>query len=124
MVRHLFADRVAFHAGEAGIAPGIRVLPARGHTAGLQIVAVDTARGPVLLVSDAAHLYANLVHEIPFPIVVDVPAYLDALRRIRAMAPLTHIVPGHDPLVLDLYPSAGEGIARVDLEPGDMGAVA
>jgi glyoxylase-like metal-dependent hydrolase (beta-lactamase superfamily II) len=117
MVRHLFADRVVFHSGGAEIAPGIRVHQARGHTAGLQIVEVATARGPVLLVSDAAHLYANLVREVPFPIVVDVPAYLDALRRIRAMAPLTHIIPGHDPLVLDLFPSAGEGIARVDLDP-------
>ncbi len=124
MVRHLFADRVVFHSGDATIAPGIRVHLAHGHTAGLQIVEVETQRGALFLVSDAAHLYANLVREIPFPIVVDVPAYLDALRRIRAMAPLDRIIPGHDPLVLDLYPSDGEGIARLDLEPiGDLGAI-
>ncbi len=48
---------------------------------------------------------------------IDVEAYLAALDRIAAMAPLTHIIPGHDPLVLELFPQEGEGIARVDLDP-------
>jgi glyoxylase-like metal-dependent hydrolase (beta-lactamase superfamily II) len=120
MVRHVFADRVVFHDGNGIIAPEVAVHYAGGHTRGLQIVEVATARGPVILASDAAHLYANLVRRIPFPIVVDIPAYLDALDRIEAMAPSRrHIVPGHDPLVLALFP-AEEGardVARVDLEP-------
>jgi glyoxylase-like metal-dependent hydrolase (beta-lactamase superfamily II) len=120
MVRHIFAERVVFHEGSEAIAPGIVVHDAVGHTAGLQIVEVDTARGPVILASDAAHLYLNLVRRIPFPIVVDIPAYLAALDKIDAMAPArSHIIPGHDPLVLSLFP-AEEGasdIARVDLAP-------
>jgi glyoxylase-like metal-dependent hydrolase (beta-lactamase superfamily II) len=120
MVRHVFAERVVFHEGSETIAPGIQVHDAFGHTAGLQIVEVDTVRGPVILASDAAHLYANLVRRIPFPIVVDIPAYLAALDRIDALAPSrSHIVPGHDPLVLSLFP-AEQGvadIARVDLAP-------
>ena len=120
MVRRVFADRVAFHSGSATIASGVQVHHVGGHTAGLQIVEVSAQRGPVILASDAAHLYANLVRRIPFPIVVDIPAYLEALDRIADMVPSNaHIVPGHDPLVLTLFP-AEEGcrdVARVDLEP-------
>jgi len=120
MVRHVFAERVRFHDGSAAIAPGIEVHFAGGHTAGLQIVHVVTGRGLVVLASDAAHLYANLVRRIPFPIVVDIPAYLTALDRIASSVPgPSHVIPGHDPLVLELFP-AEEGcsdVARVDLTP-------
>jgi glyoxylase-like metal-dependent hydrolase (beta-lactamase superfamily II) len=120
MVRRVFADRVVFHAGSSTIASGVQVHHVGGHTAGLQIVEVSTQRGPVILASDAAHLYANFTRRIPFPIVVDIPAYLDALDRLDALAPShSHIVPGHDPLVLALFP-AEQGctdVARVDLEP-------
>lgn len=119
MVHLLFGERLVFHAGDAQIAPGVtlRLLP--GHTAGLQAVEVVTARGNVILASDVCHLYANLVRQTPFPIVVDVPAYLDAHRRLRALAPsLDHIVPGHDPLVLSAFPpGAAADVARVDLPP-------
>jgi glyoxylase-like metal-dependent hydrolase (beta-lactamase superfamily II) len=117
MVRLLFGERLVFHAGDAQIAPGVTLRFLPGHTAGLQAVEVATARGPVLLASDVCHLYANLVRETPFPIVVDVPAYLDALRRLRALAPsLDHIIPGHDPLILRAFPSgSAPDVARVDL---------
>jgi len=119
MIHLLFGDRVAFHNGDELFAPGItlRLLP--GHTTGLQAVEVSTARGPVLLASDVAHLYANLARSVPFPIVIDVPAYLEAHRRLRALAPgLDHIIPGHDPLVLTAFPAgAAPDVARVDLPP-------
>lgn len=119
MVHLLFGDRVVFHDGDEDFAPGIvlRFLP--GHTAGLQGVEVSTARGPVLLASDVAHLYANLVREMPFPIVVDVPAYLDSHKRLFALAPgIDHIIPGHDPLVLTAFPAgSAPDVSRVDLAP-------
>ncbi len=119
MVHLLFGDRVVFHEGDDALAPGItlRLLP--GHTAGLQAVEVSTARGAVLLASDVAHLYANLVRRTPFPIVVDVPAYLEAHRRLQALAAgLDHIIPGHDPLVLTAFPAGtAPDVARVDLPP-------
>ncbi len=119
MVRLLFGERLVFHVGDQPIAEGVMLRTLNGHTAGLQGVEVATARGPVILASDACHLYANLVRDMPFPIVVDVPAYLDALRRLRALAPgLDHIIPGHDPLVLNAFPpGAAPDIARVDLPP-------
>jgi glyoxylase-like metal-dependent hydrolase (beta-lactamase superfamily II) len=119
MVRLLFGERLIFHDGDAQIARGITLRTLAGHTAGLQGVEVATARGPVILASDACHLYANLVRTMPFPIVVDVPAYLDALSRLRSIAPgLDHIIPGHDPLVLKAFPPGGAAdVARVDLAP-------
>ena len=40
------------HDGEAEILPGVRLLPAPGHTAGHQIVVVETDEGPVVLGGD------------------------------------------------------------------------
>jgi glyoxylase-like metal-dependent hydrolase (beta-lactamase superfamily II) len=119
MIHLLFGERLVFHGGDAALVTGVTLRTLHGHTAGLMGVEVATARGPVLLASDAAHLYANLVRRLPFPIVVDVPAYLDAHRRLFALAGgLDHIVPGHDPLVLAAFPSgAASDVARVDLPP-------
>jgi len=119
MVRLLFGERLVFHAGDAELRPGITLRFLPGHTAGLQAVEVATQRGPVILASDVCHLYANLLRHTPFPIVVDVPAYLDALRRLRALAPsLDHIIPGHDPLVLRAFPAgSAPDVSRVDLPP-------
>jgi glyoxylase-like metal-dependent hydrolase (beta-lactamase superfamily II) len=119
MVHLLFGERLVFHDGDAELAPGVMLRSLHGHTAGLMGVEVMTARGPVILASDACHLYANLVREMPFPIVVDVPKYLDSHRRLKALVPsLGHIIPGHDPLVLTAFPDgAAPDVARVDLPP-------
>jgi glyoxylase-like metal-dependent hydrolase (beta-lactamase superfamily II) len=121
MVRNVFDGRVRFHDGVAELAPGLTLHKVGGHTKGLQVVRVLTRRGWVVLASDAAHLYANLEREHPFPIVVDVDEYLEAFRTIRGLADSdAHIVPGHDPLVLARYPAAKPGLAdivRLDAEP-------
>jgi glyoxylase-like metal-dependent hydrolase (beta-lactamase superfamily II) len=57
MVRKVFAGRVVFHDGTEQIAPGITVHKIGGHSKGLQCVRVKTARGHVVLASDATHLY-------------------------------------------------------------------
>ena len=118
LVRQLYADRVVFHAGDVEFAPGIRLALAPGHTAGLTVVVCDTARGPVVLASDAAHLYANITRAIPFPIFVDEAAYAAAQNKVMALAggSLDHVIPGHDPLVLACFPCDND-IARVDLPP-------
>jgi glyoxylase-like metal-dependent hydrolase (beta-lactamase superfamily II) len=120
MVARVFRDRVVFHDGDAELAPGLTLHRVGGHTRGLQVVRVRTQRGWVVLASDAAHFYANWQQRRPFPIVESVPAYLDALQRIEALAESReHIIPGHDPLVLVRYPRAVPHIAdivRVDLD--------
>jgi glyoxylase-like metal-dependent hydrolase (beta-lactamase superfamily II) len=118
MVHRVFDGRVLFHDGESELAPGITLHHVGGHTKGLQVVRVSTARGPVVLASDAAHFYANFDQGRPFPIVESVSDYLEAHRRIRRLAGSdAHVIPGHDPAVLTRYPTAGEDIVRVDLPP-------
>ena len=119
VVRRVYGGRVRFHAGDAEIAPGISVHLIGGHTMGMQSVRVATRRGWVVLASDASHLYANMEQVRPFPIVFSVADMVAGFHRLRALADSpAHIVPGHDPLVLERYPApstALEGIvARLD----------
>ena len=49
------------HDGEVEILPGVRLLPAPGHTAGHQIVVVETDEGPVVLGGDVGgHSFEEL----------------------------------------------------------------
>ena len=124
MVRNVYAGRVEFHNGDAEIAPGFSVHHIGGHTDGLQAARIWTRVGWIVLASDASHLYANMDERKPFPIVADVMQMAEGWRKLRALASAPrHVVPGHDPLVMQRYPAAGpglEGIAvRLDAEPID-----
>ena len=114
IVRGVYQQRVAFYEGDAPFAPGIELIHVGGHTAGLQAVRVHTKRGWVVLASDAAHYYANLHQESPFPIIFHVGDMLEGFRRLvqRADSP-AHVVPGHDPLVRSLYPPWKEGDTEI-----------
>lgn len=117
MVRALYEERVRFHAGAGEVAPGVSVHHVGGHTDGLQMVRVATARGPLVLASDASHFYANMELGASFPIVFnlgDMAAGWGAARAL-ALGRADMVVPGHDPLVRAIYPevpgSAGETVA-------------
>lgn len=104
-VRRLYQGRVVFHQGEAEIADGVTVHLIGGHSGGLQSVRVRTEAGWLVLASDAAHFYENLHAGLPFPLVVDMAAMLDGFATLRRLASRPSlIVPGHDPLVRDLFP--------------------
>ena len=117
MVRRVYAGRVNFVDGDDEIAPGISLHHVPGHTRGLQCVRVETARGPVVLASDAAHFYANMERQNPFPILVDLAAMMESWRKLARLAgDQLRIVPGHDPLVMQRYPRlAAEGVEAVML---------
>jgi glyoxylase-like metal-dependent hydrolase (beta-lactamase superfamily II) len=122
MVRNVYAGRVVFHAGDATLVPGLSVHLVGGHTQGLQVVRLWTRVGWLVLASDASHYAENMNSGRPFPVVADVTAMVDGWRRLRELASdPRHIVPGHDPQVMQRYrpPSpALEGIAvRLDAEP-------
>ena len=124
MVRRIFDGRVVFHAGDDELYPGVTLHHLPGHTLGLQVVRVQTARGPVVLASDAIHFWANLQRAIPFPVVADVVAYLEALRKLQTLAPsIDHIIPGHDPEVLQRFvaEAGAPDIVRLDLAPTARG---
>ena len=119
MVRRAYAGRVRFHDGDAELHPGVSLHLIGGHTLGLQVVRVRTRRGWVVLASDASHFYANMEQERPFPIVWSVADMVAGYRRLGALADSrAHIIPGHDPLVMERYPAASQDtqgvIARLD----------
>ena len=122
MVRRVFADKVSFCEGSSQeIAPGIEVHHVGGHTAGLQVVRVATRVGWVVLASDASHFYANMEQERSHPIIHNHFDMLQGFRKLRELATSPqHIVPGHDPLVLQRYPASLVGseqwIARLDCQ--------
>jgi glyoxylase-like metal-dependent hydrolase (beta-lactamase superfamily II) len=122
MVRLVYGDRVVFHRGEDEIAPGISLHHVPGHTRGMQSVRVHTSRGFVVVASDAAHYYENIETETPFVTVENMYLMLEGYRQVRALADSdAHLVPGHDPEVLQRYPSPSEDlegiVARLDLSP-------
>jgi glyoxylase-like metal-dependent hydrolase (beta-lactamase superfamily II) len=119
VVRRLYEGRVRFHDGDAELHPGISLHLIGGHTMGLQVVRIATRRGWLVLASDASHFYANMEQTRPFPIVWSVAEMIDGYARMRALAESpAHIIPGHDPLVLERYPAPAESlrgvVARLD----------
>jgi glyoxylase-like metal-dependent hydrolase (beta-lactamase superfamily II) len=122
MVGRLFRGRVQFHNGVDELAPGITVHHVGGHTDGLQVMRVKTERGWVVLAADASHFYANFEQMRAYPTVYNVGDMLEGFATIRRLASsLQHVVPGHDPLVLQRYPAAKPGLeglaVRLDVEP-------
>ena len=122
MVREVYKGRVQFHDGDAELAPGFSIHRIGGHTAGLQVVQVYTKRGWVVLASDASHLYGNMELENPYPSIFKSNEMVEGFQKLRDLADSNdHIIPGHDPLVLDYYPALSddlEGIVvRLDVAP-------
>jgi glyoxylase-like metal-dependent hydrolase (beta-lactamase superfamily II) len=122
VVRLNFARRVCQYEGDWEFAPGIRVHHTGGHTAGLQFVSVHTARGWVVVASDASHFYENMETMRPFPTAFHVGEMYESFDRLRAVAPTQdHIVPGHDPLVMARYPAPSTDlqdiVVRLDVAP-------
>lgn len=114
LVRENFAGRLRFVAGSEEVVPGIEVHRAGGHSRGLQVVRVRTARGAVVLASDAAHFYANIEQDRPSSIVTDLPEMYGAFDLVNSLADSpAHVVPGHDPLVMERHPAAKEGLEGV-----------
>jgi glyoxylase-like metal-dependent hydrolase (beta-lactamase superfamily II) len=122
MVRRLFAGKLCFHDGAEEVAPGLSVHFIGGHTMGLQALRVWTRRGWLVLAADAAHLYANIEEQRPYVTVYNVAEMMEGHRTLAKLASSpAHIIPGHDPLVLERYPAAGHGLdgiaVRLDADP-------
>ncbi len=122
MVRNVYANRVRFVDGDAELAPGLSVHRIGGHSAGLMCARVWTRRGWVVLASDCAHFYENIRDRNPFVIVYNLGDMMEGYKTMERLADSPdHIIPGHDPLVMEYYPPAApelEGIvARLDMDP-------
>jgi glyoxylase-like metal-dependent hydrolase (beta-lactamase superfamily II) len=114
LVRLGYEQRVRLVDGEREVLPGLRLHAVGGHTPGLQVVSVETARGPVVLTSDASHFYRNVERRQPVQIATDLPAMMDAFDTIEALAgPSRLVVAGHDPEVETRFTRVEPGIARI-----------
>ena len=122
MVRLVYKDRVTFYRGDAELAPGISLHHIGGHTAGLQCVRVHTARGWVVVASDTSHYYEHFETGRVFTTTYHLGDTLDGYAKLQALADSPkHIVPGHDPLVMQRYPAASKAlkdiVVRLDAAP-------
>jgi glyoxylase-like metal-dependent hydrolase (beta-lactamase superfamily II) len=75
-----------------------------------------------VLASDASHYYEHFEKGRCFPIVFDVADTLEGYATLQRLAESPeHIIPGHDPLVVQRYAAASndlEGIVvRLDVMP-------
>ena len=122
MVRMVYKDRVSFYNGEAELAPGITIHRIGGHTHGVQCVRVNTRRGWVVLASDTSHYYEHFEKNRLFTTMFNLGEAVDGYATLKRLAASPrHIIPGHDPLVMERYPAVSpelDGIAvRLDAEP-------
>jgi len=107
--------RVGLVNGDAQeILPGITCYLGGKHTYASQYVGVNTAVGTVVLASDNMYLYENLEKHVPIAQSLDPESNLRAQDRMKQLAAKPEwIVPGHDPAVMTRFPSAGEGVVRI-----------
>jgi glyoxylase-like metal-dependent hydrolase (beta-lactamase superfamily II) len=116
MVRHVFSERVSFHSGDGEVAPGVTLHRVGGHSDGLQVVRVETARGPVVLASDASHYYANMHRRSPFPIIYNLGDMFEGWEIVERLAGHPdRVIPGHDPIVTEIYPRASDKVDAYSL---------
>jgi glyoxylase-like metal-dependent hydrolase (beta-lactamase superfamily II) len=121
LVDLVYQGRMNFHDGDVEIAPGIEFILVGGHARGQAVLRVNTARGPVVLASDAVHVFDETDQERPFAIFYDLPGMLEGYRSLNKLAgDRDHLVPGHDARVTKAYPAVPghEGrILRLDKPP-------
>jgi glyoxylase-like metal-dependent hydrolase (beta-lactamase superfamily II) len=122
MVSKLFVGRVTFHDGVSEMAPGITLHHIGGHAMGLQSIRVKTKRGFVMLAADAVHLFPHLDEARIFPTTYNLAEVLEGYETLKRLASSrNHIVPGHDPAVMKIYPAASDAlkglVIRLDVDP-------
>jgi glyoxylase-like metal-dependent hydrolase (beta-lactamase superfamily II) len=118
LVRLNFERRLQFVDGDGFVAPGITVHAVGGHSAGLQVVRVETKNGPVTLASDAVHVYESLTDDRPFDLIHSLADMYGAFDRVRELCAgnVRNVIPGHDPLVLERYEPVSPDLAAYAVE--------
>lgn len=94
-------ERVVRVNGDAQLTRNVRLLLLAGHTVGSQVALVDTDKGRVALAGDFVCVYENM--RTRSVTVTDVDAWVLSLRRLSSLADI--VLPGHEPRVLEDYPS-------------------
>jgi glyoxylase-like metal-dependent hydrolase (beta-lactamase superfamily II) len=107
------SDRLVIVDGDVNLAPGIDLLFAPGHTLGLQVVRVNTAKGPAIVGSDCAHVFRGYREDNPSVFIMDMPAWIQTFDKVKSKAAIDLIFPGHDVLMHQGYPIVAENVTRL-----------
>jgi len=110
-------QRLTLFSGQHTLASGVELVEVGGHTPGQLIVTVITARGTVVLASDALHFYEETERDRPFAILADLPGMYRTYDLLTDLArqPRTWLVAGHDPAVRTRFAPHPAGPAVTDL---------
>ena len=107
-------DRLVLIDGDREILPGVVCHLAPGHTVGLQVVTVGTAKGRAVVGSDCAHLFRNYEEDWPTALITDLVAWLKTYEKVRGLASSPDLLfPGHDPLMSTKYPKVADGVTQL-----------
>lgn len=98
--------RLRLFQGTATIRPGVQAIELGGHTAGCLAVRL----GKTVLTSDNAYLYRNLTERRPIGEAARLGGK-DVLNRLLEMGPV--LIPGHDPELIQRYPSVAQDVVRL-----------
>lgn len=95
----------------ATLAPGVTAFEVGGHSPGQVVLLVRTAERPLVLCSDAVHLYEELARRRPFAVVDDLQAMFAGFDLVDALVAAHEgvAVPGHDPEVTAAFGLAPDG---------------
>lgn len=96
-------ERVVLVEGEGEVLPGLSVIETGGHSPGHQIVTVEIGGETVVIPGDEVYMYANLEEDIPIGYYYSFEKHVRAMDLIRDVG--DHVLPAHDPLVVERYPS-------------------
>ncbi len=102
--------------GNHEFADGIKLEWVGGHSPGMQIVVVQTAKGPFVIANDALTTYRNLREWAPPAIHLNsITECLGAMGRIKQLSggDESRICPGHDGEVWQKFPEVKPGIYRL-----------
>ncbi|QPC44549.1 N-acyl homoserine lactonase family protein [Kaustia mangrovi] len=121
VVRTLYDGRIYPVSGDRHLFPGISVHLVGGHSKGLQVVRVETDAGRLVIASDATHFYETAMEGDPFPVLCEMPAYLEGFDRLFELADDPNlVVPGHDERVLSLFPALPGDPNVLELHKGPL----
>lgn len=107
------SDKLVIVDGDVNLAPGIDLFLAPGHTLGLQVVRVNTAKGAAIVGSDLAHLFRGYREDTGSAFIMDMPAWIGSFDKIKPKASIDLIFPGHDIQMTDNYPAVAEGVTKL-----------
>ncbi len=105
--RYKAEGRLVEHANVSVPWPGIELIHIGGHCRGQMVIRVNTRRGPIVLASDAVHLYQEWEEERPFSVFYDMKAMLDGYGTLRQLSggSRTEMIAGHDVAVMSMFPA-------------------